>query len=105
MMAFAMQNNMHSQMMQKMNCDHSKKDCQEKCYNSDLKIKLSNFSNTNFSKKIIKIKIFSFIDIFSKQSKFLENKNLVKNTSPPFMEKEIKNYSYWNLVKIIKSNT
>ena len=105
MMAFAMQSWMQNKMIQKMNCNHSNKDCKQICHNSDLKIKLTSFSNTSFSKKIIKIKIFSFVDISENYSEILENKNLVKNTSPPFMEKEIKNYSYSDLVKIIKSNT
>ena len=105
MMAFAMQSWMDSKMMQKMNCNHSKKDCKKICHNSDLKIKLTTFSNNNFSKKIVKVKIFSFVDISENYSKILENKNLIKNTSPPNIKRKIKYFSYLNLVKIIKSNT
>ena len=105
MMSFAMQSWMHGKMMQKMNCNHSNKDCKKTCHNSDLKIKLTSFSNTSFSKKIIKKKFFSFIDISENYSKILENKNLIKNTSPPNIENKIKFYSYSDLVKIIKSNT
>jgi len=60
--------------------------------------------NNTFQKKILKIKLINFIDIFQVSSKFLENKNLIKNTSPPNLEKKIKNYSYSELIKIIKSN-
>ncbi|MFK7780486.1 MAG: hypothetical protein QM490_05130 [Candidatus Gracilibacteria bacterium] len=36
---------------------------------------------------------------------FLENKNLIKKNSPPYLKRNIKNYSYSKLIKIIKSNT
>jgi len=103
MMAFAMHSNMWKQMMMKMNCAE-KKDCHSSCYKAVIKNKLIS-SNNNFSIKIIKIKLFSFIDIFSNSSYFLENKNLIRNTSPPpNLNKKIKYYSYSDLIKIIKSN-
>jgi len=107
MMAFAMDDNMSGKMwIMQMNCEHSTSDsCKKSCHSSEVKIK-STFLNSNWWKKILKIKLISFIDIFSNNSsKFLENKNLIKNTSPPYLEKEIKYYSYSDLVKIIKSNT
>jgi len=108
MMAFAMQNKMHSKMMwmMEMKCVHSDwKKCHETCHKAELKNIIVS-SNINLNKKIIKTKIFSFIDIFSNtSSKFLENIKLIKNTSPPNLQKEIKYYSYSDLVKIIKSNT
>ena len=106
MKTFAMQNNMWAKMwMMKMQCckDHKKK--KSCCFLSKVNIKIV-FSNTTFSSKIIKIKLFSFVDIFLNSNKFLENKNLIKNTSPPpNLNKKIKYYSYSDLVKIIKSNT
>jgi len=108
MMAFAMQNNMHSQMMWEMQCcdksDEWKKCSNECCYSSDIKINPI-ISNSNNDKKILKTKLISFINIFEKSSKFLENKNLIKTNSPPNIENKIKFYSYSDLVKIIKSNT
>ena len=110
MMSFAMQSNMHKEMMwnMKMHCcdDVDSNNCEHSCYfswNSDFKIITLN--NTNFQKKILKIKIINFYDIFWKSSEFLENKNLINNTSPPNLQNKIKYYSYSDLVKIIKSNT
>ena len=106
MMAFAMQNNMWAKMwMMQMNCKHSETNsCKKSCHSLDIKVK-STFINSNNDEKVLKIKLTSLIDIFSVSSKFLENKNLIKNTSPPNLNKKIKYYSYSDLVKIIKSNT
>jgi len=76
----------------------------ECCFTSDLEKKIY-FSNISTSKKILKIKIVGFVDIFSVKTSILENKNLVKKTSPPNIEQKIKLYSYSDLIKIIKSNT
>jgi len=103
MMAFAMHSDMWKQMMMKMDCDKGGK-CHSSCHKVVIKDVIVS-SNTSFSTKIIKIKLFSFVDIFSVSSKFLENKNLIKNTSPPNLNKKVKYYSYSDLVKIIKSNT
>ena len=108
MIAFAIQKHIDSKIwiMMQMHCKHSNpSDCQKQCHSSDIKVKLP-FSNSSFQKKIIKIKIFSFVNILeNNSSKFLENKNLIKNTSPPNLQKSIKYYSYSDLIKIIKSNT
>jgi hypothetical protein len=86
-------------------CEHSKQNnCDDSCcYSSDIEIS-PNSVNSNNSKKILKTKLISFINIFETSSKFLENKKLIKNTSPPNLNKKIKYYSYSDLVKIIKSN-
>ena len=78
-----------------MHCNSSdSKSCKKSCHSSDLKIKLS-LLNSNFQKRIIKEKVFSFVNIFSNNSSnFLENKNLIKNTSPPNIENKIKYYFY-----------
>jgi len=60
--------------------------------------------NNNFKEKVLKIKLINLIDIFQISSKFLENKNLIKNNPPPNFQKKIKNYSYSDLIKVIKSN-
>ena len=103
MMSFAMQNDIHQNMMWEMdmdlnNCIHS---C---CISWDLDFQIIILNNNNFQKKILKIKSVNFYDIFWKSSQFLNNKNLINNTSPPNLESKIKNYSYSDLVKIIKSN-
>jgi hypothetical protein len=87
-------------------CNHSKskKSCDTQCCDSsDIEISPI-FINSNNSKKVLKTKLIGFINIFNVSSKFLENKNLIKNTSPPNIENKIKYYSYSDLVKIIKSN-
>ncbi len=106
MMAFAMQKNMDSKMwIMQMHCNHLDSDtCKKACHYSDLKIKLP-FSNSNFSKKVLKIKVSNFIAIIPISSYFLENKKLIKNISPPNLKRKIKFFSYSNLIKIIKSNT
>jgi hypothetical protein len=86
------------------NNSENKKSCETQCCDSsDIDSNLNNI-NFNNSKKILKTKLTSFINIFNISSKFLENKNLIKNTSPPNIENKIKYYSYSDLVKIIKSN-
>ena len=112
-MTFAMKN-MHSK-IEKTNsikeknkcCLNLKKHkiCKKFCCNLSNENKIFSFSSNNFSKKIVKVKIFSFVDISENYSKILENKNLIKNTSPPNIKRKIKYFSYLNLVKIIKSNT
>ena len=80
-------------------CNH---DC---CYKSK---SLSEASVINFIRednKKVKVKIKSLIDIFSFSLKLHENKQLTKITYPPNKVEKIKNYSYINLIKIIKSNT
>ncbi len=109
MMSFAMQTEMHKQMMWKMKmdcCDDLEKDnwCNDCCILADTDLNSNNINLSNY-KKILKIKLISFVDIFSTSSNFLENKNLIKNTSPPNYKQKIKFYSYSDLIKIIKSNT
>ncbi len=94
--------------VKKINCCKEKKSnpCKKNCCIKNIIEKNINPSNINLKEKILKIKIFSFIDIFSISKYFIENKNLIKNSSPPpNLEKKIKYYSYRDLVKIIKSNT
>lgn len=81
------------------NCNHF---C---CVSWDSDFQVITLNNNNFQKKILKIKITNFYDIFWKSTEFLENKNLLNKTSPPNFKSNIKNYSYSDLVKIIKSNT
>lgn len=80
-------------------CKH---DC---CYESKWLLELSVVTTTRENDKKVKIKIKSLIDIFSFPLKLHENKSLTKITSPPNRIRKIKNYSYSNLIKIIKSNT
>jgi hypothetical protein len=109
MMSFAMQTKMHNKMMLEMKmkcCDYSKENnCNDSCCISSVTDLWINLINLDNSKKILKVKLISFINIFDFSSKFLENKNLLKTNSPPFLDKKIKYYSYSDLVKIIKSNT
>jgi hypothetical protein len=91
--------------MEKMNMDcHDKSSDTECCESSSLEI-IPHFINSSNQNKILKIKLISFIDIFNVSSKFLENRKLIKNTSPPdynFLKKDIKNYT--SLTGIIKNN-
>lgn len=82
--------------------EHCNHDC---CYESAWlsNMPLSNIIREN-SKKL-KIKINNLVDIFTFSLKSFDNKNLVKITSPPNKARKIKNYSYIELIKIIKSNT
>lgn len=110
MMTFAMQNNMmwEMQMMKNTDCwgKYEKNNwCNKSCCISWKLNFQKNIFNNNHTEKILKIKQISFINFFVKSSNFLENKKLVKNTSPPNIENKIKYYSYSDLVKIIKSNT
>lgn len=104
MMAFAVQNDIHDEMMEKMNMDCHEKTSETECCEST-KLEISpNYIKSDTEVKILKIKLISFVDIFNKSSNFFKNKNLIKNTSPPNIENKIKHYSYSDLVKIIKSN-
>ncbi|MDQ7022425.1 MAG: hypothetical protein Q9M97_02665 [Candidatus Gracilibacteria bacterium] len=80
--------------------DNSDNSC---CISVGDNLKIINLNNNNFDIKILKIRLFSLIDIFSESSRFLENKNLIKKTSPPNYKNKIKNYSYSDLIKITKS--
>lgn len=81
------------------NCNH------ECCFKSDL-VTVSNVVNpSQESSKILKIKIKNFIDIYKVSINSFSNKNLINKTSPPIVLRDIKNYSYKDLIKIIKSNT
>lgn len=79
-------------------CDH------ECCFESKWFIfqNVINLSNSNL--KIEKTKIKNYVDIFDLSNIRIENKNLVNKTSPPIFCRELKNYSYSSLIKIIKSN-
>jgi hypothetical protein len=85
-------------------CEHSEQNnCGDFCCSSadtDIDLNLNNINHNN-TKKILKFKLNSFINI---SSKFLRNRNLIKNTSPPNLENKTKYYSYSDLIKIIKSN-
>lgn len=81
------------------NCDH------ECCYNYDW-ISISNNVNTSEeNSKILKIKVKNFVDIYAFSISLFPNKNLINKTSPPIILRDVKNYSYKDLIKIIKSNT
>ena len=111
MMAFAMQSDIHKEIMwnMQMHCwdNISFNNCDHFCHFSwNVDFKIFTLNNTNFQKKVLQMSIISFYDIFWKSSEFLENKNLINNTSPPpNLQNKIKYYSYSDLVKIIKSNT
>lgn len=116
MISFAMQEMGDMKMEMSMN-DSMKKDCcswnedtkqdcnHECCYESWNIQEKSILSSSREENKKIKIKIKSFIDIFSFSLKSFEDKKLTKITSPPDKERKVKNYSYKDLTKIIKSNT
>ena len=117
-MSFAMQNMDMSDMEMEMSMnDNMKKDCcsgneeskqdcnHECCYESAWLTEVSILNSTREENKKIKIKIKSLIDIFSLSLKLHENKKLTKITSPPNKIRKVKNYSYIDLTKIIKSNT
>jgi hypothetical protein len=109
MMTFAVDNNLKVEMTDsQLCCDYD--DWWDKCLdtccaesNIDHWISLI---NTTVSKKILKV-VFnkSNIDIFSTSWYSISNKSLINKVSPPYFDREISNYSYSNLVKIIKSNT
>ncbi len=107
MMSFVMQTNEHKQMIDniKIDCCDWNKCYKECCFLYVLDIDTNLLQNNNFFKKLLKIKLFSFVDIFWKSSYFLENNNLIKLNSPPYIIKKVKYYSYSDLIKIIKSNT
>ncbi len=73
----------------------------------DSKTVKQNFIINNFSpnSKELKIKIIPVVDILSIYYDLSPSRNLVRKTSPPFFAKKIKNYSYKDFTKIIKSNT
>ncbi len=108
MMAFAMQNNMHETMMQNMwmNCsmDMKKEWCKHSCHAFPKVENKLIFSHHEYRETIISIKITQYLDIFSELSYFQENKSLIKNTSPPNLERTIKNYSYSQFIGIIQLN-
>ncbi len=108
MMAFAVQNNMHEAMMQDMwmkcSSDMDKEWCKHSCHSFPKVEDALLFSHYQYSEKIISVKLIQYIDIFSKLSHFQENKNLVKNTSPPNIKREIKNYNYSQFIGIIQLN-
>jgi hypothetical protein len=120
MVTFAMQENVMSENMhhhqesdffQNVDCcwdeaDKSKDNCNhECCFKSDwvTVLNLVNLSQSDNKKE--KIKIFSFVDIHLFSINSFSNKNLVSKTSPPLLLRDLKNYSYIDLIKIIKSNT
>jgi hypothetical protein len=77
----------------------------ECCYESSETSGISALNNIREENKKIKVKIENSIDIFSFSFKSHEDKNLTKITSPPNKRRKIKNYSYIDLTRIIKSNT
>jgi len=87
-----------------MDCCNSDKDKTEEdcCFTADVELNLNNLNNSN---KTLKIKLIGFIDVISFSSHFLENKKLIKNTSPPYdylFREKLKNYT--SLTGIIKNN-
>lgn len=113
MITFAMQENMEKGMNMHHNqqqvidcCDDKNEDCnQECCFESDwiLLSNIATFSQENNKKE--KLKIIKFIDIYLVSVSSFLDKNLVNKTSPPNILRDVKNYSYKDLIKIIKSNT
>ncbi|MDD2870972.1 MAG: hypothetical protein PHS49_03195 [Candidatus Gracilibacteria bacterium] len=80
-------------------------DCNHECCFQSKGVSTSSISiSSNGTQKIDKIKFKNNIDIFSVSINSFSNKNLIKKTSPPLFNREIKNYSYCEFVKIIKSN-
>lgn len=110
MMSFAMQD--MSMKMKNTNiswcCDNkeTKDPCNhECCYESWWLYQVITLNTTREENKKIKVKIKSFIDIYVFSLKLYKNKRLTKIISPPYLWRDIKNYSYKDLTKIIKSNT
>lgn len=68
--------------------------------NSDQDIQLN--SDLIFKKIVYKIK-FDFLNILIKQNIKID-KFYVKIKSPPYLYRDLKNYNYSKLIKIIKSN-
>jgi hypothetical protein len=71
----------------KMDChDTSKNKNQDKkscCFSSDIDKTVITLNNTEKIFKVLKVEKISILDIFSLDSNHLENRNLVKNISPP----------------------
>ncbi len=110
-MVFAMENNMEMTILEENICcwdeivEESNSSCIHSCcieWNIDYWT--SSFNNT-FQKNILKCTSHTFWDINIFISSSLNNKTLVNKTSPPYLDREITNYSYHTLIKIIKSNT
>ena len=88
------------------NVDKSKDNCNlECCFKSDWVTILNLVNLLKEDNKKEKIKIYSFFDIHFVSISSFSNKNLINKTSPPEIMRELKNYSYKDLIKIIKSNT
>ena len=116
MMSFAMQKDMNIEM--KMDewamsgccdddSDEGSQECSHECCVSQADF-LPKFVGNQWSRetnKKIKIYLWVGIDIFSLPFHIFENIKLVKITSPPYWGRDIKNYTYSDLTKIIKSNT
>ena len=111
MMSFAMQDTSMKMEMQDMswcwdNNEESKSFCNhECCYDSKWVSQVNLLNTTRENNKKLKIKVKSILDIFSFSIKSFENRKLIQITSPPNLLRDIKNYSYKDLTKIIKSNT
>lgn len=84
--------------------DTDTKDCNhECCYTSNKWVNINFYQIKREKKEKNKYKNYLIISIvFTKK---VENKNLIKITSPPYYKRKVKNYSYSQLIKIIKSNT
>lgn len=104
-----MEHNSHAHWNQKNDCcsedENSDNECNHECCISSDWVTFSNISNIGESdNKKEKIKIFNFTDIFAVSINSFTIKNLLNKTSPPYNNRDIKNYSYIDLIKIIKSN-
>jgi len=118
MITFAIQENLNHEIKNHNNssnfqtncCDNKvleqdNSDCNHECCFKSKWFIVSSVSNiSNWNNKIQKINFINFIDIYAISLNSFSNKNLVKKTSPPLFNRKIKNYSYSNLIKIIKSN-
>ncbi|MDP2091091.1 MAG: hypothetical protein Q8K30_05865 [Candidatus Gracilibacteria bacterium] len=81
------------------------KDCNHECCFKSDRSTISNIVNIGQKdNKKEKIQITYFLDIFAVSINSFSNKSLLNKTSPPNINRDIKNYSYIDLIKIIKSN-
>ena len=84
------------------NEENNNKDCIEHCCIEPTINYWFSTINNNINKGKLKIKnIDQNLDIFAFSLKSLEIKSLVKETSPPYVSRNIKNYTYHTLTGII----
>ncbi len=110
--ATKVENQQHYNMKKDMPCcdeekGHDRKSCKHSCCieASDTNNQTYLNNNTQIQNREVKIKLKNNYLALDFSYKLPIQRKLTKKTSPPPVERKLKNYSYKDLTKIIKSNT